>query len=307
MSDPASPAEPSAATSDSILRFIFDDTDIRGEWVQLDQTYRDALTHHHYPPAVRRLTGEFLAAVALLGATLKFDGSIILQARSDGEIPLIMAEANSRQEVRAIVHGAEQAVSDSFQGLLGSGTLSITIDPVGGQRYQGIVPLDGESLSACLESYFRQSEQLPTRIWLAADGERAGGLFLQELPSTGAVEARVAQWQHLTVLAGSVQWRELLDLPGATLLHRLFHQEQLRLLRSDAVRFRCSCSRARTESMLVGLGRDELEQILAEQGEISVNCEFCNQLYRFTPADVDALFAPRRSAGDGAPDGVPRH
>jgi molecular chaperone Hsp33 len=278
--------------SDSILRFIFDATDIRGEWVQLDQSYRDALTHHHYPPAVRRLTGEFLAAVSLLGATLKFEGSIILQARSDGEIPLIMAEANSRQELRAIVHGAEQAVSEDFQGLLGAGTLSITIDPVGGQRYQGIVPLDGDSLAACLESYFRQSEQLPTRIWLAADGARAGGLFLQELPTTGAVEERVAQWQHLNALAATVRPEELLELPGDVLLHRLFHQEQLRLLRRESVQFRCSCSRHRTENMLVSLGRNELEQILAEQGEIAVNCEFCNQLYRFEPAQVAALFEP---------------
>jgi molecular chaperone Hsp33 len=281
--------------SDSILRFIFDATDIRGEWVQLDQSYRDALTHHHYPPAVRRLTGEFLAAVSLLGATLKFDGAIILQARSDGEIPLIMAEANSRQELRAIVHGAEQAVSEDFQGLLGAGTLSITIDPAGGQRYQGIVPLDGDSLAACLESYFRQSEQLPTRIWLAADGNRAGGLFLQELPTTGAVEERAAQWQHLNALAATVRSEELLELPGEVLLHRLFHQEQLRLLRSESVQFRCSCSRARTETMLISLGRDELEQILVESGEIAVNCEFCNQLYRFDPVQVAALFEPAAS------------
>lgn len=285
--------------SDSILRFIFDATDIRGEWVQLEQSYREALTHHHYPPAVRRLTGEFLAAVALLGATLKFEGSIILQARSDGEIPLIMAEANSRQELRAIVHGAERAVSEDFQGLLGAGTLSITIDPTGGQRYQGIVPLDGDTLAACLESYFRQSEQLPTRIWLAADGNRAGGLFLQELPGIREVEERASYWQHLNALAGTVRPDELLALPGETLLHRLFHQEQLQLLRSDPLRFRCSCSRSRTENMLINLGREELEQILADQGEVAVNCEFCNQLYRFEPADIAALFEP--------PGSVPKH
>lgn len=302
MSDPTQPDTPPAALSeaDALLRFIFDGTDVRGEWVQLDRTYRDALAHHHYPPAVRRLTGEFLAAAALLSATLKFDGSIILQARSDGEIPLIMAEANSSQQLRAIVHGAEHASSETFRGLIGDGTLSITIDPVVGKRYQGIVPLDGESLAACLESYFRQSEQLPTRIWLAADGERAGGLFLQELPGTGEPERRAADWQHLSTLAGTVQVEELLALPGPTLLHRLFHEERLRLLRADAVCFRCSCSRARTERMLVGLGRAELDDILAEQGEIAVNCEFCNQLYRFVSDDIEALFVPVGSADDRA-------
>jgi len=276
--------------SDTILRFIFDATDIRGEWVQLQQSYSDALANHHYPPAVRGLMGEFLAAVGLLGATLKFDGSVILQARSQGQIPLIMAEATSKQQLRAVVHGAEQATSDSFQDLLGAGTLTIIIDPVGGQRYQGIVPLDGDCLAGCLESYFRQSEQLPTRIWLAADGRRAGGLFLQELPSRVEPEVRAQQWQHLSALASTVRTEELLEVPGETLLHRLFHQEQLRLLQSDAVVFRCSCSRSRTENMLVSLGRGELEQILAEQGSIKVNCEFCNQLYQFDAADIAALF-----------------
>jgi len=278
--------------SDALLRFIFDSTDIRGEWVQLEQSYRDALAYHHYPPAVRRLTGEFLAAVSLLGATLKFEGSVILQARSDGEIPLIMAEATSKQELRAIVHGAEHATSDDFQSLLGAGTLSITIDPVGGQRYQGIVPLDGDNLASCLESYFLQSEQLPTRIWLAADTTRAGGLFLQELPSRGDAEQRAQQWQHLNALASTVKDDELLELPGETLLHRLFHQEQMRLIQRDNLQFRCSCSRDRTENMLINLGREELELILVEQGAIKVNCEFCNQLYEFAPADIDALFAP---------------
>ncbi len=276
--------------SDTILRFIFDGTDIRGEWVQLDQSYRDALAQHHYPPTVRQLVGEFLAAVSLLGATLKIDGSIALQARSEGEIPLIMAAATSRNELRAIVHGAEHATSSDFQTLLSGGTLSITIEPVGGQRYQGIVPLDGVNLAACLEDYFRYSEQLSTRVWLAADGTRAGGLLLQELPSRGDAETRAQQWQHLNALAGTVRADELLELPGETLLHRLFHQEQLRLLQCDTLQFRCSCSRDRTESMLISLGRDELEQILAEQGSIKVNCEFCNQLYQYSAVEVAGLF-----------------
>lgn len=280
--------------SDQLLRFIFDGTDVRGEWVQLERTYQDALLNHHYPPAVRRLLGEFLAAVALLGATLKFEGSIVLQARSeDGQIPLIMAEASSDQAVRAIVHGAEHAVSGDFRALLGTkGTLSITIEPREGKRYQGIVPLEGDSLSACLQEYFHQSEQLPTRVWLIADAQRAGGLFLQELPSRLDFEQRSEQWRHLSMLAETVQAEELLQLPGDVLLHRLFHQEQLRLLRADDMQFRCSCSRERTASMLRSLGRDELDDIVREQGSIQVNCEFCNQLYRFEDADVAALFEP---------------
>jgi molecular chaperone Hsp33 len=280
---------------DTLLRFIFDTTDIRGEWVQLEQSYQQTLANHHYPPAVRRLIGQFLAAASLLGATLKFEGSIVLQARSDGEVPLVMAEATSDRCLRAIVRGAETALSDDFTQLIGAGTLTLTIDPVDGQRYQGIVVLDGGSLAACIESYFLQSEQLPTRIWLAADERRAAGLFLQELPSHTDAARRAEQWQHLLALANTLTDAELLDLPGDTLLRRLFHQEPLRLLGCDTWRFQCSCSRDRAEAMLVGLGGDELRQILAEQGEISVNCEFCNETYRFSKADVETLLGAEQT------------
>lgn len=280
--------------SDQLLRFIFDGTDVRGECVQLERTYQEALINHHYPPAVRTLVGEFLAAVSLLGATLKFEGLIALQARSaDGEIPLIMAEASSDQTVRAIVHGAERAVGTDFKQLLGNNaTLAITIEPANGQRYQGVVPLEGANLALCLQDYFHRSEQLPTRIWLVADAQRAAGLFLQELPSRLDFEQRTQQWRHLSMLAETIEAHELLQLSGDEVLYRLFHQEQLRLLRRDAIQFRCSCSRERTERMLCSLGRDELDSILREQGSIQVNCEFCNQLYAFGADDVARLFVP---------------
>ncbi|MFT3928780.1 MAG: Hsp33 family molecular chaperone HslO [Spongiibacteraceae bacterium] len=284
--------------SDQLLRFIFDGTDVRGEWVQLERSYQEALINHHYPPAVRKLVGEFLAAASLLGATLKFEGTITLQARSeDGEIPLIMAEAGSDNSVRAIVHGAERAASTEFKRLLGrNATLTITIDPTEGKRYQGIVPLEGDSLAQCLESYFHRSEQLPTRIWLVADNRRVAGLFLQELPSRLDFEQRSQQWQHLSMLAETVSEHEMLQLSGDEVLYRLFHQEQLRLLRRDSVSFRCSCSQERTETMLRSLGRDELESILRERGSIDVNCEFCNQLYQFGAGAVADLFAPASPA-----------
>ncbi len=287
------PVSPRSGT-DQLLRFIFDGTDVRGEWVQLERSYLDALVNHHYPPAVRRLVGEFLAAASLLGATLKFDGTITLQARSeDGEIPLIMAEAGSDNSVRAIVHGAERAAGTEFRQLLGArATLAITIDPARGKRYQGIVPLEGDSLARCLEDYFHRSEQLPTRIWLVADNRRVAGLFLQELPSKLDFEQRSKQWQHLSMLAETISHHEMLHLEGDDVLHRLFHQEQLRLLRRDSLHFRCSCSRERTESMLRSLGGGELEAILRERGSVEVNCEFCNQLYRFDADAVANLFVP---------------
>jgi molecular chaperone Hsp33 len=276
--------------SDQILRFIFDNTAVSGKWVQLQRSYAETLGAHHYPPAVQRLLGEFLAAVSLLGATLKFEGKVVLQARSAGEIPLIMAEATSNHEIRAIVRGAEQSISTDFNTLLANGTLSITIDPADGRRYQGLVALEGVNLAACLEEYFQRSEQLPTRIWLAADGECAGGLLLQELPGTGVIERQQEQWQHLTTLAQTVQPEELMRLPAETLLHRLFHEEEVRLLQRDPLRFQCSCSQQRTESMLVGLGRAEIDSIIAEHGEVAVNCEFCLQSYRFDSEQMRRLF-----------------
>jgi molecular chaperone Hsp33 len=276
--------------ADELIRFIFDTTDIRGEWVQLERSYADALANHHYPPGVRRLIGEFLAAASLLGATLKYEGMLILQARSNGQVPLVMAEATSKGEVRAIVRGAEAALGEDFRTLIGDGQLAITIDPANGQRYQGIVAMEGDSLAACLEGYFRQSEQLPTRFWLAADDHRAAGLFLQELPSQADAQQRAEQWQHLNALADTISSRELLELPAAELLHRLFHQEQLRLLRRDPIEFRCSCSQARTEAMLRSLGREEIDAIIAEQGGIEIHCEFCLQRYHFTPEQGRQLF-----------------
>lgn len=284
--------------SDEILRFIFDGTDIRGEWVQLERSYLDTLATHHYPPLVNQLLGEFLVAASLLAATLKIDGTVILQARGPAG-GLIMAEATSRQELRAIASGLGEIPATSFEALLGGGNLAITIDPDKGQRYQGIVALEGANLAECLEGYFRQSEQLPTRVWLAADGQHAGGLFLQELPTRTDPARRSEQWQHLTTLAATVTAAELLQLPAETLLHRLFHQEQLRLLQRDPLQFHCSCSQQRTEAMLLSLGRSDLEEILAEQGRIDVNCEFCNQHYGFAPEDIATLL--------GAAAEPPRH
>lgn len=283
--------------SDQRLRWIIDGTDVRGVIVRLDQSYRDALAPHHYPPAVRQLLGEFMAAVAAMTATLKLDGSLTLQAQGNGQVPLAMAEGDSEGAVRAIARHAQQALATRFTDLLSPGRLSLTIDPRGGNRYQGIVPLDGDTLSACLEHYFQQSEQLSTRIWLACDGERAAALLLQELPGgertardQAAGERRYAQWQHLTTLAATVTDAELLELSSEQVLHRLFHQEALRLLRSEPLHFACSCSRERTEAMLKSLGQAEIDAIIEEQGEITVNCEFCNQIYRFDRSEASALF-----------------
>mgnify|MGYP001823475344 CR=1 FL=1 len=277
---------------DRSLRFLFENSDIRGETVQLDEAYQDILATHEYAPGVSRLLGEFLAAAVLLSTTLKFDGKLILQARSQGQIPLLMVECNSALEIRAIARGAEQATAGSFDQLLAGGQLAITIDPDQGQRYQGIVPLVEESLAHSLDAYFQHSEQLGTRVWLAADGQRAAGLLLQQLPAQLVEEKsqRDDQWEHACALAGTVEDKELLGLETPALLHRLYHEAPVRLFDPSPVVFRCSCSRARTRNALSSLPPSEVIDLLEELGCITMDCEFCNQQYRFTREDlVDVL------------------
>jgi molecular chaperone Hsp33 len=283
---------------DRSLRFLFDAADIRGETVHLEQSLADILDIHQYAPGVNRLLGEFLAAAVLLSTTLKFEGRLILQARSEGQVPLLMAECSSDLKIRAIARGAEQATSSNFDQLLRNGHLAITIDPIEGKRYQGIVPLVNGSLSSSLEAYFEQSEQLHTRLWLACDGQRAGGLLLQQLPPqvTADPVARERQWQHVYTLGATLSEGELLAEKAETLIYRLYHQEPLRLFTPARVMFDCSCSRDRTLNALSSLGGDELEEILQEQGSITMDCEFCNQQYIYQRSDLLHLL-DRGSAG----------
>lgn len=277
--------------TDQSQRFIFDDTDIRGELVRLEESFQQVLSQHDYPAPVVNLLGEFMAAAALLSSTIKFEGTLILQARStDGEIPLIMAEASSQHTIRAIARSAEKASSDDFQKLLKNGQLAITIDPSKGKSYQGIVPLEGDSFARCLEQYFEQSEQLSTRIWLACDGNSATGMLLQELPaSEQSLSDREASWQHASHLASTLSREELLELAFEELLHRLYHQDPLRLFDAKSWRFECSCSRDKTINALLTLGKDELEQALLEDDQIMITCEFCHQHYRFNDDDIKAI------------------
>jgi molecular chaperone Hsp33 len=283
--------ENSPQVGDRSLRFLFDETDIRGESVHLHQSFQQIVAIHQYAPGVSRLLGEFMAAAVLLSTTLKFEGKLILQVRSEGQIPLLMVECNNRRQIRAIARGAEQATSDNFAQLLTNGQLAITVDPDKGKRYQGIVPLEGDSLASCLDAYFAQSEQLLTRVWLAADDSRAAGLLLQQLPPQAAPDpgAREEHWQHACTLAATVTSEELLQLQAEQILNRLYHEDPLRVFEPQSIEFHCNCSRERTFSALASLGAAELQDILKEQDTIAMDCEFCNQQYLFQKEDISAL------------------
>ena len=277
---------------DSLHRFVFERPGVRGEIVHLDAAWRAVLKRHPYPPAVRRPLGEALAAVLLLASTLKFEGSLILQAQGQGPLRTLVAQATHQRTIRGLARwddeldGADGAAT--LAELFGDGRLVLTIEPKGSEPYQGIVPLRGDGIGAAVEAYFDASEQLPTRFWLAVSDERATGLMLQRLP--GAVDDADG-WNRTTLLADTVAEHELLSLPVTELLRRLFHEEDIRLFEPDPVAFRCGCSRTRIADTLRAIGRREVDDILAEQGAIEVTCEFCNRDYRFDPVDAHQLFA----------------
>ncbi|MBF8729487.1 MULTISPECIES: Hsp33 family molecular chaperone HslO [Pseudomonas] len=281
--------------TDFTQRFIFDDRDIRGEWVALEQSYADVLARHPYPQPVAVLLGELMAATALLVGALKFDGLLVLQARSQGPIPLLMVECSSDRDIRGMArYEADQIPADAtLAQLMPDGHLTLTIDPVKGQRYQGTVDLDGANLSECFTNYFVQSQQLNTRFWLDAKGGKARGLLLQQLPIDRQrdEEEREGSWQHVVALAGTLKPEEW-SLDNETLLHRLYHEDAVRLFDIEPLRFHCSCSRERSGNALVSLGEEDAKALVEEcGGKVEIDCQFCNERYFFDASDVAQLFA----------------
>ena len=272
-------------------RFLFPETDIRGELVRLDESLEAILGSHDYPLAVQGLVGEAVAAVALLAGTLKFSGRLSLQAQGRGPVSLLLAECTHDGQLRALArHDGELDTAANIGALIGDGTMVITITPDQGRQYQGIVPLEGDTLAQCLEGYFQQSEQLPTRLWLASGNGRAAGLMLQRLPDQVASgDENRNQWEHLEALAGTLKMEELLDLPAETVLRRLFHETPPRLPEAQPLRFGCTCSRERTENALLSLGADELKTLLDEDGEATLTCDFCLSQQHFDAVDLAEL------------------
>ncbi|RMT87106.1 hypothetical protein ALP39_02304 [Pseudomonas marginalis pv. marginalis] len=282
--------------TDFTQRFIFDESDARGEMVSLELSYAEVLAKHAYPEPVAQLLGELMAAAALLVGTMKFDGLLILQARSEGPIPLLMIECSSERDIRGLArYDADLIAADAtLADLMPNGVLALTVDPTVGQRYQGIVDLDGKTLSECFTNYFVMSQQVGTKFWLNADGKRARGMLLQQLPADRIKDDddRAESWRHTIALADTLKAEELLGLDNETILHRLYHEDPVRLFDAQSLRFHCSCSRERSGNALVSLGLEDAQNLVVEHGgNIEIDCQFCNQRYLFDAADVTQLFA----------------
>ncbi len=275
---------------DTLTRFLFEHAEVRGEVVRLDATWRAVLECHAYPEPIRNLLGEMMAAASLLAATLKFEGALIMQMQGSGPVTLAVVECSSEFHLRATAKWRDDLAPGDSATLLGQGKFVITIDPKSSnQIYQGIVALEGTTVAEVLEHYMLQSEQLETRLWLAADGEQACGFLLQRLPENVSEDADA--WNRALNLGNTLTSEELLKLPAREILHRLFHEEDLRLFDPRPVSFRCTCSRERVANMLRLLGLNEVHSILEEQGKIEVDCEFCNRHYHFDAVDAEQLFA----------------
>ncbi|HTQ35743.1 MAG TPA: Hsp33 family molecular chaperone HslO [Steroidobacteraceae bacterium] len=287
--------------TDRLRRFLFEDAPLRGHWVRLTQSWREAREHQPLPPPALALLGESLAAATLVAASLKFKGTLTLQLLgSAGAISMLVAQATDQRTLRGVAHVADDAAARgaAFHDQIGGGRLVVSVEQGEGiAPWQGIVPLDGASLADCLAHYFEVSEQLPTAIVLAADGEAAAGLLLQKLPAPAregeAAGAGTQQlWEEVIALLATLGGGELLRTEPELLLRRLFGAHDLRLFGAEPVRFACSCDRERVAGLLRGMGRAEIDSILEEQGAVTVTCEFCKRPYRFDAVDAARLFLP---------------
>lgn len=276
--------------TDTLRPFLLEEHGIRGLIVQMDATWRAVLERHDYPPPVRDRLGELLTAAALLTATLNYRGTLSLQLHGSGSIGWLWAECTSDYGLRATAHWNETLDGGGAPGKFAATRLTITLDPKEGkQRYQGVVAVEGDNLAVALEDYFNRSEQLATRLWLHADEHVLTGLLLQQLP--GAASADPDAWNRAGVLAATVSAAELAQTNATDIIQRLFHEEDVRIYERIPLGFRCTCTRDRVVHTLRMLGPDEIKPLLEEQGEVSVNCEFCNQRYVFDAVDIEQVFA----------------
>ena len=313
---------------DELHKFLFEGLPVRGMLVRLGASWREVQARHAqqgaYPAPVRTLLGEMAAAASLMQANIKFDGALVLQVFGDGPVKVAVVEAQPdlayRATAKVVGTVADDARLAAMTNLRGKGRCSITLDPKdrsgGAQPYQGIVALHGDdgaplqSIADVLEHYMLQSEQLDTRLVLAADAQLAAGLLIQRLPIEGEGNLEPVRredeiglneaFNRIAHLASTLRREELLTLDADTLLRRLFWEEDLRRFAPLAPRFACTCSRERVRGMLRSLGADEVRGIVAERGVVEIGCDFCGTQYHFDAVDVGAMFAPTADQAPGS-------
>nr|WP_194362672.1 Hsp33 family molecular chaperone HslO [Neptunicella marina] len=277
---------------DQLHRYLFRDADVRGELVQLQQSFDEMIKDHDYPQIIKQLLGELVAATTLMTATLKFEGDIAVQLQSEGQIKYVVVNGTEKQKVRGIARWDGEITETAFDKLFANGILVITITPKQGERYQGIVALDKSTLAECLEAYFQQSEQLPTKVVLhtqiTQNSVFAGGMLLQALPASDK-DQQLLQFEHLSQLTDTISAQELAELSAEDVLYRLYHQEDVELYPAQDVEYNCGCSKQRSANALTSVDKSELLDIVATQGAVVMNCQYCNARYEFDAVDIEAI------------------
>ena len=283
---------------DRLHRYLFNQGNVRGEMVRLEKSFQAILDTYSYPPVIQQLLGELMAATSLLTATLKFEGDIAIQIQGEGPLSYAVINGTHNQQLRGVARWDEEleTLPNTLSELVEKGVLVITITPKEGERYQGMVALDKPTLAACIEGYFEQSEQLATKVILRTqlidNQAKACGMFLQVLPtSSQATDKTDTAFGHLSALTDTIKDEELFELAAEDILHRLYHQEDVELYPATSVVFKCRCSKERSAAALNAVSKEELLDIVAEDGDIKMNCQYCHAEFSFDAIDVESIHA----------------
>lgn len=279
--------------SDTLQRFMFEHASIRGEIAHLDETYKTIMNQHPYPKDVKHLLGEALVSCVLLSGSIKFEGEISLQFNGDDRLPFLIVQCNHDLKVRAYAKYQEPDTTQEnidYQEAFLNGKMVITINQYNKTKtYQSIVPIFSSAMSENIMHYFAQSEQLSTRVWLAVDDNHAAGMILQLMPGQDTLQ-KEQFWEYAVHLGETITEKELIALDNPTILHRLYHETELRLYRARPIAFECRCSPEKMKKVLTILGKEDINHLIEEKGSVDVCCDFCNQSYSFDAIDVAMLF-----------------
>ena len=290
--------------TDTLERFLFENRQIRGEIVTLESSFNSIIKNKDYPEIVQKLLGELVAAASLLTATLKFKGEISLQIQSEGFVRYAVVNGTHELDVKGVAKWDETLDSppSNFKHCFKKGILAITLTPENGTRYQGMVSLDQDSLADCLENYFLQSEQLLTTVVLATDlsnTPKAGGFLVQVIPTSSEATnvANTPDYEHVSYLTRTITSDELFAISHKEMIHRLFHEDDIRIFEPQMVNFKCDCSRERCAGALRNVNKSELLSMVAEEGSIKMDCQFCHSVYDFDAIDIENIHAQNLDSG----------
>ncbi|MCA0402890.1 MAG: Hsp33 family molecular chaperone HslO [Proteobacteria bacterium] len=275
---------------DNLQRFMFENAPIKGQIAHLNTSYQTIMSQRPYPPMVKHLLGEALVSCMLLAGSIKFEGELSLQFQGDKRLSLILVQCDHLLNLRAYAAFEKDLETQEYADAFLNGKMVFTINQYNQTTaYQSIVPIKTTAMSENLSFYFSQSEQIATQVWLAADEEKAAGMILQLMPGQDS-QQREQFWEYAVHIGQTLTENELLNLDNKTLLHRLYHETELRLYTEKKAQFKCRCTEEKMKNVLTVLGKEDVEQLLQEQDKIEVSCDFCSKHYSFDPIDIAVLF-----------------